>query len=97
MILPTNDGFIALNGVSAPRAGSQGYMALGYDAGSEPNDELCASIPGPQCGGEGTSPAAGGENFVHVHAGIHGGGDLEVREYDWRNPMASVTIRKTSN
>ena len=47
MILPTNDGFIALNGVEVPRAGSQTFSVPGYDAGSEPNDELCASIPGP--------------------------------------------------
>ncbi|MBK8184520.1 MAG: spondin domain-containing protein [Candidatus Competibacteraceae bacterium] len=94
MILPTNDGFIALNGVSIPRSGSQAYMALGYDAGSEPNDELCESIPGPQCGGDGPSPSVGGENFVHVHAGIHGIADLKADEYDWRNPMAAVTIKR---
>ena len=64
MILPTNDGFIALNGVAAPRFGSETHRLPGYDAGSEPNDELCESIPGPQCAeinegmmmGEGVSP-----------------------------------------
>jgi len=96
MILPTNDGFVALNGVAVPRGGSQSYMALGYDAGSEPNDERCASIPGPQCGGEGPSPSAGGENFVHVHAGIHGIADLKAADYDWRNPIASVAIRRVA-
>ncbi len=96
MILPTNDGLIALNGVAAPRSGGETHWALGYDAGSEPNDERCAAIPGPQCGGEGASPLAGGEGFVHVHAGIHGIADLKVEEYDWRNPMAVVTIKKTA-
>ncbi|HPF57754.1 MAG TPA: spondin domain-containing protein [Candidatus Competibacteraceae bacterium] len=94
MILPTNDGFIALNGVAIPRSGSQTFIVNGYDAGSEPNDELCQSIPGPDCGGEGGSPGAGGEGFVHIHAGIHGIGDLQAAEYDWRNPMASVTVQK---
>ncbi|HCB13070.1 MAG TPA: hypothetical protein DEP36_05810 [Gammaproteobacteria bacterium] len=94
MILPTNDGFIALNGVAIPRSGSQTFIVNGYDAGSEPNDELCKSIPGPDCGGEGGSPGAGGEGFVHIHAGIHGIGDLQAAEYDWRNPMASVTVQK---
>jgi len=94
MILPTNDGFIALNGVPAPRFGMRTYEALGYDAGSEPNDEMCAAIPGPQCGGEGVSPDAGGENFVHVHSGIHGIADLLPQDYDWRNPMAIVTIKR---
>lgn len=95
MILPTNDGFIALNGVAAPRFGSEEHWVPGYDAGSEPNDERCAAIPGPQCGGEGASPSAGGEGYVHVHAGIHGIADLKAEEYDWRNPVAVVTIRKS--
>jgi len=94
MILPTNDGFIALNGAAIPRSGNQTFIVNGYDAGSEPNDELCTSIPGPVCGGAGGSPDAGGEGFVHVHAGIHGIGDLEPAAYDWRNPMAWVTVRK---
>lgn len=96
MILPTNDGFIALSGVAAPRFGSETHWVPGYDAGSEPNDERCAAIPGPQCGGEGASPSAGGEGYVHVHAGIHGIADLKAEEYDWRNPVAAVTIRKSA-
>lgn len=96
MILPTNDGFIALNGVAAPRFGSETYWVPGYDAGSEPNDERCPAIPGPQCGGEGASPSAGGEGYVHIHAGIHGIADLKAEEYDWRNPVATVTIRKSA-
>ena len=94
MILPTNDGFIALNGVEVPRAGSQTFRVPGYDAGSEPNDELCASIPGPLCGGEGGSPNAGGEGFVHIHAGIHGIGDLSAADYDWRNPVATIKVER---
>ena len=94
MILPTNDGFIALNGVEVPRAGSQIFRVPGYDAGSEPNDELCASIPGPLCGGEGGSPNAGGEGFVHIHAGIHGIGDLSAADYDWRNPVATIKVER---
>jgi hypothetical protein len=94
MILPTNDGFIALNGVEVPRSGSQTFMVPGYDAGSEFNDESCANIPGPLCGGVGSSPGVDGEGFVHVHAGIHGVGNLTAADYDWRNPMASVTVRK---
>ena len=94
MILPTNDGFIALNGVETPRFGSQTYSVPGYDAGSEPNDELCVSIPGPTCGGVGGSPNVGGEGFVHIHAGIHGIGDLSAADYDWRNPVATVTVER---
>lgn len=95
MMLPTNDGFIAVTDVPLPN-GKQPvtYISNGHDAGSEPNDELCANIPGPQCGGEGGSPGAGGEGFVHIHAGIHGIGDLPAADYDWRNPVALITVRQ---
>ncbi len=95
MLLPTNDAFFALNGVKLPRGYRPvTYRAPAYDAGSEPNDELCFNIPGPTCQGEGGSPGVGGEGFVHVHAGIHGIGDLSPAAYDWRNPVASITIRR---
>lgn len=94
MLIPTNDAFVSLNSVRAPRHGSITYTAVAYDAGSEPNDEDCANIPGPVCGGVGASPEAGGEGFVHVHAGIHGIGSLDPAERDWRNPVARITVRR---
>ena len=95
MLLPTNDAFFALNNVALPRGFRElTYLSPAYDAGSEPNDELCFNIPGPTCQGEGTSPGVGGEDFVHIHAGIHGIGDLEPSAYDWRNPVAKITIRR---
>lgn len=96
MMVPTNDGFIALNNVLAPVAHgvTAMYYSPGYDAGSEPNDELCISIPGPVCGGEGGSPGVGGEDYVHINSGIHGIGDLAPETYDWRNPTAKITIRR---
>ena len=95
MMLPTNDGFIALNSVKAPRRGTATYYSPGFDAGTEPNDELCISIPGPTCGGEGPSPAAGGEGYVHINRGIHGVGDLAPDVYDWRNSVAKITVTRT--
>jgi len=97
MMLPTNDGFIALNSVKAPRRGTVTYYSPGYDAGTEPNDELCISIPGPACGGEGPSPGAGGEGYVHINRGIHGIGDLAPDVYDWRNPVAKITISRVNS
>ncbi len=93
MMLPTNDGFVALNGVPGPRKGTRMYHSPGYDAGTEINDELCTHIPGPTCGGEGFN-ADGGEGHVHINNGIHGIGDLMPSDYDWRNPVISVTVRK---
>lgn len=94
MILPTNDSFMALNSVELPDNGTVMYTAVGYDAGSEPNDEWCANIPGPTCGGAGASPDASGEGFVHVANGVHGIGDVAVETYDWRNPIARVEVRR---
>ena len=64
---------------------------------SEPNDEDCDNIPGPVCDGAGPSPGAGGEDYVHIHAGIHGIDDLVASERDWRNPVAYITITRVKN
>ena len=97
MLIPTNDAFVALNGIRLPKR-SASHVAIAYDAGSEPNDELCENIPGPVCGGDGPSPEAGGEGYVHVHAGIHSAGDdvtvLNASKRDWRNPVALVKIKR---
>ncbi|UTW04064.1 spondin domain-containing protein [Amphritea atlantica] len=94
MLIPTNDSFIALQSVKAPGDGeSVTYWSPAYDAGSEPNDELCSNIPGPVCGGEGVSAGVSGEGYVHISAGIQGIGDLLPELYDWRNPVAMITIK----
>jgi hypothetical protein len=100
MLIPTNDGFFALNGERAPRGREVlAYFSAAHDAGSERNDESCASIPGPffaECGGPGGAerPSGGEEEYVHIHAGIHGGvgSNLSPSERDWRNPVAQITI-----
>ena len=97
MLIPTNDAFVALNSVNLPPIKRQRtYFARSYDAGSENNDELCVSIPGPPtlCNGEGVS-AEDGEGFVHIHSGIHGVGDLEPSAYDWNDPVAKIVIKWT--
>ncbi len=96
MLIPTNDAFVALNGVRAPMDEKiLSYFARAYDAGSEPNDEMCTNIPGPVCGGAGVSPEEDGEGYVHTHAGIQGIGDLAAEDRDWRNPVAAIQIRRT--
>ena len=99
MLVPSNDAFFAVNGVKGPR-GHQASTVFSpvYDAGSETNDELCVSIPGPPfiCAGEGFN-VADGEGYVHIHPGIHGVGDLIAANHDWRNPAAKITIRFISD
>lgn len=94
MMLPTNDGFIALSGMQVPRKGTATFFIPGYDAGTEPNDELCLNIPGPTCMGEGPSPLVDGEGYVHINRGIHGIGNLAADVYDWRNPVAMVKVTR---
>jgi hypothetical protein len=98
MLVPTNDGFFAVNGMPGPRGNEAVvYYSPGYDAGTEVNDELCSSIPGPfymECGGPGGGgDAGGGEGYVHIHRGIHGIGDFMASVRDWRNPVARIVIR----
>ena len=94
MLIPSNDAFVAINGIRVPRKHHRKtIMSPVYDAGSETNDELCANIPGPYCGGAGLSPESG-EGYVHVHPGVQGGGDLMPSQFDWRNPAAKITIKQ---
>jgi hypothetical protein len=100
MLIPTNDGFFAVNAASIPHGREvRALTSVAYDAGSERNDELCASIPGPffaECGGPGGggAPSGGEEGYVHVHAGIHGIGDIDASQRDWRNPVARITVQR---
>lgn len=92
MLIPTNDAFFAVNGVRGPNGNQEMVLfSPAYDAGSEVNDESCTTIPGPVCGGVGYDPA-GGEGPIFVHAGIHGIGELETADFDWRNPVARISI-----
>lgn len=99
MLLPTNDTFVAANAVALPASGSVTFMVPAYDAGTEENDQDCASIPGPLCGGEAVSdPAAGDEGFVHISSGFHdlGAGVLGPVPYDWRNPVARIVVTRVN-
>lgn len=94
MLIPTNDTFFALNNKALPKRGKRQFLVYAYDAGTEPNDELCANIPGPPCFGVGDSPDVNGEGYVYISPGIHGEGDLVRSAYDWRNPVAQVVIQR---
>jgi spondin N len=101
MLIPTNDGFFAVNDAEGPDGQeSITVFSPAYDAGTERNDETCASIPGPnfvECSGPGGGGApGGGEGYVHIHAGIHGIGSFASANRDWRNPVAKITIRRLS-
>ncbi len=91
MLVNTNDAFIGANGVELY---NRRMTLVAYDAGSEANSENCAYIPGPACGNHVHDDTAAAEGYVHVHAGVHGGGGLDPAQHDWRNPVAVVAIRR---
>jgi len=93
MLGATNDAFFAIKDVPLPKGGHTViYTANAYDAGSEANDELGATVAG--LGGEGYSPNDSGEGFVHIHNGVHGIGDLMPATMDWRNPVARIVVER---
>lgn len=106
MLIPTNAGFFALNDVEGPKGNDTITLySVAYDAGSKPDDELCANIPGPAgvCSGTGFVPEStdcsnspGCVGYVFVHRGIHGIGDLDASKFDWRNPVAQIVIQRLS-
>lgn len=87
MILPTNDGFIALNGWKIPsKKGTYTLYLNAYDAGTEANDEIVngggapgtpgiPADPGGKAGSGATGVATEIEGFVHIHRGILGDTD----------------------
>lgn len=86
MIVPSNDGFIALHKLSLPTVpGTYTYMVNAYDAGTEANDEIrgagAPGVPGLPVPppledkvGTGGSGIVGAtiEGFVHIHRGVIG-------------------------
>lgn len=97
MLATSNDAFMSLNGVALPKK-SATYHAHVYDAGSETNNEDCAYIPGPPCSPDsGNIRSETSEGFVSLHKGIHGVGDLDFTQLDWRGPVAIVNIKRVKD
>ena len=95
MLVTTNDAFFAINGQQGPLISKVvNLWSPAYDSGTEANNEDCMYIPGPPCGNGGVRMTDGAEGYVHVHAGIQGGADLDPAQHDWLNPVASVTIER---
>jgi hypothetical protein len=94
MLVTTNDAFFGLDNLEIPRWQSQRVFAPAWDAGSEFNSELCAFIPGPPCGSPFVRDTGDAEGFIHVHPGLHGGGDLSFAEWNWQNPVVDISVTK---
>ena len=98
MLIPTNDLFFAVNGIAGPKGNkSITVTSPAYDAGTELNDELCVSLPGPGCGTDPGPVSDNGEGYVYIANGIRGVGDLDADDLDWRNPVAMIRITRLGN
>ena len=95
MLVPSNDIFFAANGVPGPRGRrTLTFTVPAYDAGTELNDELCASLPGPGCGPDPGPASSNGEGYVYISNGIRGIGDLDADQLDFKNPVALISIKR---
>ena len=99
MIICTNDGFAGLDSKKLPNAVGQTkqYNLQGYDAGTELNDELDANIvPAPFCidGTVGSTNGTSTDGVIKRHTGIDGVGNLNPDVYDWKGPVATISIER---
>ena len=76
----------------ATHRGNVSMFEAGTAAGTELNSEDCAFIPGPPCGSGGSHDPAAAEGSIYISNGLHGLGGLAPEVYDWRGPVAKVTI-----
>jgi hypothetical protein len=104
MLVATNDAFFALKGLRLKGDKMKRMRVVAYDAGSEANNELCTHVPALDCEDSSGVPFFSNDRepevvapFVHVHNGIHGVGDLNEHNMDWRNPVAMISIKKMVN
>ncbi len=100
MLLPTNDGFVGLDGWEIPStAGTYTVMLNAYDAGTEANDEIINGGGAPGVPGIPAAPAGnGGMNatgvtssesnmLIHIHRGNLGDDDLMAGISDLDNTV----------
>jgi hypothetical protein len=102
MILPSNDGFVGLDGWKIPTdAGTYTIMLNAYDAGTEANNELIIGgaggasgvlgIPAAPSGGSGTNGTGvtdtESNTMVHIHRGSIGDDDMSGGKSDLNNSI----------
>lgn len=94
MLAATNDAFYAARRIRLPVFGKITVHAVAYDAGAEANNEVGDDIQA--ISGNINDTVGGGEGFIHVHPGVHGGADLDPAVHDWRNPAVEITIERVA-
>ncbi len=103
MLVNTNDAFAGVNAfaVNDLAVGESISMQSGsYDAGTEKNSELMATIPGPAGGGEGYNAERDDVDFVAMHPGVVSSDDGLMQSalsamHKFDNPTLNITITRT--
>lgn len=93
MLVNTNDAFAGLDALHLRGKGGT-YYAMAYDAGSEANNQLENSIPGPCCTGPGVRDETA--DLIAPHAGILPGvGGLTPAQWGWGDgPAAMIVVER---
>jgi hypothetical protein len=95
MLVNTNDAFTGLDAVHLT-GGTKTYRVFAYDAGTEVNDQLRASIPGPCCM-DMTRAGTPENGTIQLSPGILANtGDLTPEAWGWNvnQPVARITVER---
>ena len=103
MLVNTNDAFSGFTGMSLTdlAVGESISLSTGsYDAGTEKNSELMATIPGPAGGGEGYNEMRDDVDFVAMHPGVVTSDDgltssVLTQAHRFDNPTLRISITRT--
>ncbi|UQV23276.1 spondin domain-containing protein [Vibrio sp. J383] len=103
MLVNTNDAFVGESGLSLKSlaVGDTFVMNMNvWDSGTELNDELAATIPGPAGGGEGFNTTRDDTDVVSFHSGVISQDDglttsALSANHRFLNPGARITITRT--
>lgn len=100
MLICSNDGFTGVNGVKLPGGFQPAvFLGVGYDAGTEANDELSTSIVdpcfaiGPVAGAADGNLRTATAGVIAHHTGLTGGAGLTAA-HAWTNPVVRIRIQR---
>ena len=95
MLVNTNDGFTGLDSYRL-RNGTRVLVRRAYDGGSETNNQLARSIPGPCCNNPMVRDPEG--RTIRPHPGLRNGvGQLTRAQHGFnRRAVARITVEKVS-
>ena len=102
MLVNTNDAFSGVNAMSLENmaVGESISMLTGsYDAGTESNSEMMATIPGPAAGGEGFNAERDDVDFIGMHSGVVSMDDglaqsVLTQAHRFDNPTVAISITR---